>query len=115
MTYFTNILCLTAMTVAFTASGDLPAALAYALANPHALVLMVVYTFVAYLAITCHMALVEEFGGINTVLVGNSRKVMTILFSFLLFPKPVSVLYIFGGVLVFGSLIGNAYMKGEKS
>jgi solute carrier family 35 (adenosine 3'-phospho 5'-phosphosulfate transporter), member B3 len=75
---------------------------------------MVVYTFVAYIAITFHMALVEEYGGINTVLVGNSRKAVTIVLSFVMFPKPMSVLYVFGGVLVFGSLIGNAYMK-EKT
>ena len=111
VTFFTNILCLAAMTCAFTASGDLPAAAVYALANPYALTLMVVYTFVAYIAITFHMALVKEFGGITTVLVGNTRKAMTIVLSFILFPKPTSILYIFGGILVFGSLIGNAYMK----
>ena len=36
---------------------------------------------------------------------------MTIVLSFLLFPKPVSQLYFWGGLLVFGSLIANAYMK----
>ncbi len=111
VTFFTNILCLAAMTGAFTFTGDLPAAFSYAFANPHALFLMVLYTFLAYIAITFHMALVKEFGGIVTVLVGNSRKAMTIVLSFLLFPKPMSVLYVGGGVLVFGSLIGNAFMK----
>lgn len=111
VTFFTNILCLSAMTAAFTVTGDLPAAFTYAFANHHALLLMVVYTFLAYVAITFHMALVKEFGGIVTVLVGNSRKAMTIVLSFLLFPKPMSVLYIGGGVLVFGSLVGNAFMK----
>ena len=113
VTFFTNILCLFAMTFAFTLSGDLPAALAYALANPYALALLAVYTFIAYIAITFHMALVKEFGGITTVLVGNTRKAMTIVLSFILFPKPTSVLYVFGTILVFGSLIGNAYMKDQ--
>jgi adenosine 3'-phospho 5'-phosphosulfate transporter B3 len=111
VTFFTNLLCLIAMTIAFTASGDLPAALAYALANSYALSLLVVYTFVAYIAITFHMSLVKEFGGITTVLVGNTRKAMTIVLSFILFPKPTSILYLFGTILVFGSLCGNAYMK----
>lgn len=102
------------MTIAFTISGDLPAAAAYAFANPYALVLLIVYTFVAYIAITFHMALVEEFGGVTTVLVGNTRKALTIVMSFVLFPKPTSVLYFFGTVLVFGSLIGNAYMKEKE-
>ena len=51
------------MTGAFSASGDLPEAFTYAFANPHALVLMTIYTFLAYIAITFHMALVKEFGG----------------------------------------------------
>lgn len=114
VTFFTNILCLALMTTAFTISGDLPAAVAYAGANPHALVLLIVYTFVAYIAITLHMALVEEFGGVTTVLVGNTRKAFTIVMSFILFPKPTSVLYLYGTVLVFGSLIGNAYMKEKE-
>lgn len=115
VTFFTNVLCLFFMTIAFTATGDLPLAFAYAMANPHALYLLVVYTFLAYIAITFHMALVKEFGGIVTVLVGNGRKAMTIVLSFMLFPKPMSPLYFAGGLLVFGSLIGNAIMKERSS
>ncbi|RYH04670.1 hypothetical protein EON65_46850 [archaeon] len=111
VTFYTNILCLSFMTVAFTATGDLPLAFSYAMSNPYALYLMIIYTFLAYIAITFHMALVKEFGGITTVLVGNMRKAMTIVLSFILFPKPMSPLYIFGGILVFGSLVGNAFLK----
>lgn len=114
VTYFTNLLCLILMTIFFTLTGDLPEAFAYAFANPHALTLMVIYTFLAYIAITFHMALVKEFGGITTVMVGNTRKAITIVMSFVLFPKPLSPLYLAGGVLVFGSLCGNAYMKEQS-
>jgi solute carrier family 35 (adenosine 3'-phospho 5'-phosphosulfate transporter), member B3 len=114
VTFFTNIITLGAMTIAFIPTGDLPVAFNYAMANPYALQLFIIYTFLAYIAITFHMALVKEFGGIVTVLVGNTRKAITIVLSFLLFPKPLSIYYAFGGVLVFGSLCGNAYMK-EKS
>ena len=115
VTYFTNILCLAAMTVSFSVTGDLQEAFAYATANPHALFLMAIYTFLAYIAIAFHMALVQEFGGIVTVLVGNTRKAITIVLSFILFPKPTSVLYLWGGLLVFGSLCGNACMKERQS
>eukprot|EP01040_Poterioochromonas_malhamensis_P013805 gene13805-15225_t len=111
VTFYTNILCLIFMTIAFSSSGDLQEAVSYSLNNPHALILMIVYTFLAYIAITFHMALVKEFGGIVTVLVGNTRKAVTIVLSFILFPKPMSILYIFGGIFVFGSLILNAFMK----
>jgi adenosine 3'-phospho 5'-phosphosulfate transporter B3 len=111
VTFYTNVMCLTFMTMVFTSTGDLPEAFAYAFANPHALLLMSIYTFLAYIAITFHMQLVKEFGGIVTVLVGNMRKAVTIVLSFILFPKPMSILYVFGGILVFGSLVANAIMK----
>ncbi len=99
------------MTVIFTLSGDIQEAVVYVSNNTHVLYLLIIYTFLAYIAISFHMAIVKEFGGIVTVLVGNTRKALTIVFSFLLFPKPMSPLYLVGGLLVFGSLIGNAYMK----
>ena len=99
------------MTFFFTLSGDLQEAVTYACNDTYATVLMVIYTFLAYVAINFHMALVQEFGGIVTVLVGNTRKAITIVLSFILFPKPSSILYVFGGILVFGSLVGNAFMK----
>ena len=49
------------------------------------------------------------------VLVGNTRKAMTIVLSFVLFPKPYNWMYVAGGVLVFGSLVGNALMKEKIS
>ncbi len=55
--------------------------------------------------------MIKEYGGIATVIVGNARKAMTIVLSFLLFPKPGSIFYIFGGILVFGGLTLNAYSK----
>jgi len=111
LTYYTNILSLGMMTVFFSATGDLQKAFAYAFANPHALLLMTIYTFLAYIAITFHMALVKEFGGVTTVLVGNTRKALTIVMSFILFPKPVSYLYALGGLFVFGGLTTIAYWK----
>lgn len=115
VTFFTNILCLLAMTGSFSITGDLQQAFTYAFANPHAMLLMSIYTFLAYIAITFHMALVKEFGGIVTVLVGNTRKAITIVLSFILFPKPTSIYYVIGGALVFGSLCGNAFMKEKFS
>ena len=65
VTFFTNILCLIAMTLAFTLTGDLQDAISYTAGSKNALGLMVIYTFLAYIAITFHMALVQEFGGKN--------------------------------------------------
>jgi hypothetical protein len=57
------------------------------------------------------MLMVKDFGGVVTVLVGNTRKALTILLSFILFPKPGSILYVIGTILVFGGLTGQVYLK----
>lgn len=75
---------------------------------------MIIYTFISYFAISIHMTMIKEFGGISTVLVGNARKALTIILSFVLFPKPGSIFYILGGILVFGGLTLNAYSKEMK-
>ena len=102
------------MTSMFAFTGDIQEALSFVYANSSMKWLLITFTFLAYISITFHMVLVKEFGGITTVLIGNLRKALTIVFSFIFFPKPASYLYVVGGLLVFGSLIGNAYMK-EKS
>lgn len=68
----------------------------------------------AYLAVTCHMTLVHELGAVAAVVVGNARKALTIVLSFILFPKPFSIFYIIGVLLVFGSAILHVVMKEEK-
>jgi adenosine 3'-phospho 5'-phosphosulfate transporter B3 len=77
----------------------------------HACGYMLIYTFLAYIAIMFHMSLVQEYGGITAVLVGNFRKALTIVLSFLAFPKLYHPYYPIGGILVFGSLTMNAFMK----
>lgn len=72
---------------------------------------MIIYTIISYVAISVHMTMIKEFGGIATVIIGNARKAMTIVLSFILFPKPGSIYYLLGGALVFGGLTLNAYSK----
>ena len=57
------------------------------------------------------MSVVKRFGAVTAVLIGNARKAMTILLSFLLFPKPFSDAYAIGGTLVLGGLVVNVYLR----
>ena len=75
---------------------------------------MTLYVFISHIAITCHMTLVQRYGGVAAVLVGNFRKALTIYLSFLLFPKPQSVWYMVGGLCVFGGLLGQEYTRELK-
>ena len=111
VTYYSNVLCLGVYTSYFAYTGELQQATAYTFGDSHALSVLTVYTVIAYIAISFHMRLVNEFGSIAAVLVGNSRKALSIVVSFVMFPKPTSPLYVVGGVLVFGSLVGISVVK----
>eukprot|EP00814_Leptocylindrus_danicus_P011983 CAMPEP_0116018608 /NCGR_PEP_ID=MMETSP0321-20121206/8746_1 /TAXON_ID=163516 /ORGANISM="Leptocylindrus danicus var. danicus, Strain B650" /LENGTH=220 /DNA_ID=CAMNT_0003489027 /DNA_START=477 /DNA_END=1135 /DNA_ORIENTATION=- len=115
VTFFTNFFTLLAMTLSTLASGDLIGMIQYGQQN-HALWLyMLVYTFVAYIAISAFMQVVKRFGGVTAVLLGTARKGMTLILSFLVFPKKFSWFYVLGAILVLGGLLSSSLIKQGKS
>ena len=114
VTFYTNIFTLMILAFSTTASGDLQKTIFYAMEHQYSAAIMLTYTFMAYIAIMFHMTLVQEFGGITAVLVGNFRKALTIVLSFIAFPKLYHPYYVLGGILVFGGLTVNAFMKEAK-
>jgi len=111
VSYCTNLLCLGVMTVWLLYTGELSAALSFSFASNWNFMVMLGYTVLSYVAISFHMTMVKEFGGITAVIVGNTRKVLSVVLSFFLFPKPFSWLYVAGGLLVFGSLMASEVTK----
>ena len=85
--------------------------IAFARTNRLLCIYMTIYTFIAYIAISLHMTVVRKFGGVAAVLVATGRKGMTLILSFVLFPKAFSWLYVFGGVLVLGGLLFSSLVK----
>lgn len=106
VTFFTNLLTLIAMTITTLASGDLKRVFELAKTSDSNLITyMVVYTFVAYIAISAFMMIVKKYGGVTAVLLSTARKGMTLILSFLLFPKDFSWFYVLGALLVLGGLL----------
>ena len=119
-TYYSNIFTLMIMVFSMAASGDLTGATYYCIdsigtANESIITYMTIYALLAYIAISLHMQMVKSFGSVAAVLVGNSRKTMTIMLSFIFFPKPFSWNYVTGGMLVLGSLSYSGILKTRKS
>jgi len=74
-----------------------------------------VYTVLSYISISCYMTLVKRFGGVTAVLLTTARKAMTLVLSFLLFPKGFSWLYVHGSLLVLGAcMVTSIFKKLEK-
>lgn len=111
VTFFTNFFTLICMTVTTFLSGDLVGIVLHAARDRQLAIYMAVYTFVAYIAISIHMTVVKRFGGVAAVVLATARKGMTLVLSFLLFPKAFSWYYVCGAVLVLGGILLSSLYK----
>jgi len=57
------------------------------------------------------LTLLEDFSPMFVGLVVVSKTALTVVSSFFLFPKPLTILHIVGCMLVFGSLFGHVLIK----
>lgn len=114
VTLYTNVFTLMVMTFTTLVSGDLLGLVRFAQRTPMLQFYMCIYTFIAYIAISVHMTVVKRYGGVTAVLVATVRKAMTLVLSFLIFPKKFSWFYVLGAGLVLGGLMVSSLAKIEK-
>jgi len=72
---------------------------------------IVAYILISWIAVSAHTAVVKKFGGVAAVFVGTARKGMTLILSFVLFPKESNWKYAVGAILV---LVGLTIASLEK-
>jgi len=108
---FTNVFTLIVMTFTTFLSGDLIGALRLAAVDHTLKLYMIIYTCVAYVAVSLHMTIVNRYGAVVGVLLGTVRKVMTLILSFLLFPKQFSWSYVIGAGLVLSGVLISSLAK----
>jgi adenosine 3'-phospho 5'-phosphosulfate transporter B3 len=111
VTVFSNLFSFMAMTVMTLGNGTLFKFFMWMGASPTLAVYFAVYTVLSYISISCYMTLVKRFGGVSAVLLTTARKAMTLVLSFLLFPKGFSWLYVHGSFLVLGAVMIASVMK----
>mmetsp|Transcript_4696 Transcript_4696/g.6099 ORF Transcript_4696/g.6099 Transcript_4696/m.6099 type:complete len:367 (-) Transcript_4696:207-1307(-) len=111
---FTNIFALICYTVSTLLSGDLIGVMNLVASDRRLAMYYLIYITVAYFAISIHMLVVKRFGGVAAVLVATARKGMTLILSFLLFPKGFSWYYPIGATLVLGGLLAASLHKMNK-
>jgi solute carrier family 35 (adenosine 3'-phospho 5'-phosphosulfate transporter), member B3 len=117
VTYYTNVFTLMAMTVMTYLSGDLLGLISLARNNTTLQAYMYIYTFIAFIAISLHMSVVKKFGGVAAVVLATGRKGLTLILSFVLFPKAFSWFYVVGAALVLGGLLiqSLAHIRAKKN
>mmetsp|Transcript_26370 Transcript_26370/g.56056 ORF Transcript_26370/g.56056 Transcript_26370/m.56056 type:complete len:462 (+) Transcript_26370:141-1526(+) len=105
VTVYSNLFSFLCMTVVTLANGSLVRFMG-ALSRDSTLALYFgVYSALSYISISCYMTLVKRFGGVTAVVLTTARKAMTLVLSFLLFPKGFSWMYVFGSLLVLGAVM----------
>jgi len=114
VTMYTNFFTLIAMTFTTILSGDFVAVLKLATSSNELACYLAVYTLISYAAISTFMMIVKTYGGVTAVLLGTTRKAMSIALSFILFPKAFSWMYVAGGACVLGGLTTISLVKQFK-
>ena len=57
-----------------------------------------------YLGVQCVHGLTKLFGILMTVTATSTRKVLSIVLSFIIFPKPIGISYVFAVLFVFSGV-----------
>ena len=74
---------------------------------------MLVFAACTYLGVACYMRLVSQHSGVIAITVTTARKVLTVILSFAIFPKPFHWGYAVSGLMILAGIMIN-YTKGGK-
>jgi len=103
------------LTVICLLTNQLLPALMYCLQNPSILVLMVGYSLISYTGALYVNKLIKMFGILVTMTTTSTRKVLSILISYFIFPKPLSMQHVFAVLLVFTGVFIRVYCKQKEA
>lgn len=92
-------------------SGQLMQGVEFVFGNADILQSIAAEAIVGYLGVFFYLGLVQRFGVAVCIGVSALRKIATICLSFLFFPKPFTMMYVYGAALVLGSILLTAYVK----
>lgn len=111
MTVYSNLFGLASLTALTLANGGLPRFLRALAGDATLATYFGAYAVLSYVSVACYMTLVRRFGGVAAVVLTTARKAMTLVLSFLLFPKGFSWMYVYASALVLGAVMIAAVCK----
>ena len=92
-------------------SGELLSSVAFVWESTDLIVSILSEAFIGYVAVFFYLGLVQRFGVAVCIGVSALRKIGTICLSFLVFPKPFTIMYVYGGGMVMLAILMTAYLK----
>mmetsp|Transcript_16428 Transcript_16428/g.20516 ORF Transcript_16428/g.20516 Transcript_16428/m.20516 type:complete len:395 (-) Transcript_16428:21-1205(-) len=101
MIFLSNIFMFIILVTYTFFSGELLSALKYCHNHIRVLLVLTMQSFCAYCGLRCYLTVIRRHGGVAGVLLGNARKIMTIILSFIIFSKPCHTLHCVGLSFIF--------------
>ena len=92
-------------------TDDVSSAISDTLATPKALMAMISIGIVNYVGLSLILTMIHVMGAAQTVFFTSLRKGCTLLLSYVLFPKPLTLQHLLGGVLIGAGILLNDRAK----
>eukprot|EP01065_Artemidia_motanka_P032921 TRINITY_DN39900_c0_g1_i1.p1 TRINITY_DN39900_c0_g1~~TRINITY_DN39900_c0_g1_i1.p1 ORF type:complete len:653 (+),score=196.15 TRINITY_DN39900_c0_g1_i1:46-1959(+) len=113
LVFFMQLLAVPASVFFLLMSGTAAESVQYAAAEWRFPALVVAYSVCSYIGARCILQIIQEFDSNMAVMITSVRKVLTILMSFVLYPKPFGSMHGFGLLMVvFGT--GGSYREARN-
>lgn len=96
---WTNAFGALAVVVVMATTGELPLAAAFFMSSPWANFLLILRSVTFSAGSFAQLAMIKEFGAVSATAVGTSRKVVSVIVSLTLFPKPLTSSHLWGMML----------------
>ena len=101
--------------IPFIASGGYKAALAHSMQYTQVVPMIMGFSVLGYSSVSFILSLIKYYGATEAEIIKSLRKVLSIVISFVLFPKALNWKYIVGFIAVLVSTAYTFYLKGEKA
>lgn len=92
-------------------SGALMSVITASMAHPRLLFLLISLGCGLSTAVLAYTKLIKSSGSVTAVATSTLRKVVTVVLSYIFFPKPLSTLHVFSGLLVLAGILISAFRK----
>jgi adenosine 3'-phospho 5'-phosphosulfate transporter B3 len=92
-------------------TNQLISGLDYCASDPYRMFPILLFSISGWFGENFVMLMVKRFGAVATTTTTSARKAVTIIFSFILFPKPFSHVYTLGFFMIFSAIGVGLYQK----
>jgi len=113
--YLGNLFGFVQLLAVLLLAGEAQQAMLFCWGHPWAYIVMFAEAFVGYCGLQFYLLFIKNFGAVLTIFVACCRKIITLLLSWILFPKPFTQMYFWGGLCVMVAIVLNLYVNNTKS